>query len=268
MTYTPDQVAHLERINYHAIEPAAAATPGLALDLRDDVVLTASQAFPAPDTTHACLLRTTPDGAEALLDEVLGFFAAQELPPTVFISPACQPAGWDARLRARGFAPAATPEAWMVLTDLDNFVFHSGPRDDLALDRVTPATMDAFAATFLAAFEMPGEYAPALAALMGPSVTLPDTSHYLARLGDEPVGTISLVRYGEYGVLGSAGVMPQHRRGRVLVDLFRTTLHAAQDQGISTLFAQTEQGSKIQGLMLTNNFVPAFTRTAYTLASA
>ena len=258
------EVFRLERINYEALVPVAEITPGLELVIRDDVILTSSETFPAPDTTHACLFRAAPDTLETLLDEVIAYFLDRDLPVTVYVSPACTPNDIGDRLLQRGFYPHESDESWVILDRLEDIVFHS-QRGDIRLHRVGPEDALVFAETFLKGFELPLEAAPVMADMLRPSVDLPTSSHYLAQFEDHDVGTISLVKHQEYGIIGSTGILPEYRRSKVVVELFRAVYGEAQQQGIKHLFAQTEINSTAERLLLANSFRRVFVRQGYTL---
>lgn len=258
------EIVRLERINYEALVPVADVTPGLDLVIRDDVILTGSETFPAPDTTHACLIQSTADSVGGLLDEITAYFRDRRLPVTVFVSPACTPSDLAVQLQARGFAPHEHEESWVVLDRMEDIEFHSR-RHDIVMQRVGEADVQAFAETFLAGFELPLEAAPLLAEMLRPSVNVPTSSHYLAQYDEQTVGTISLIKHGEFGIIGSTGILPEHRRSKVVVELFHAVYREAERQQIKHLFAQTQINSTAERLLLANHFRRAFTRQGYSL---
>ncbi len=261
----PARVHTLERANYAALAPISAVTPGLELILRDDIILTSSAIFPTPDTTHACLLQSSVAQADALIDEAMAYFASRQLPTTFYLSPACTPADLPQRLAARGFVMDKHPESWVVLDDLERIQFRS-ERSDVSVKPITPAQAEDFAETFLLAFDMPVEFAEMLADLLRPSIGLPIITHYLATIGDERAGTISLTQYEQYGIIGSAGVVPHHRSARLVIELFRAIYTESCQKHITTLLAQTRMDSTAEQLLLANHFQRAFARHAYTLS--
>lgn len=256
------RIAAIERANYAALVPIAAVTPGLELMLRDDVILTSSTVFPAPDTTHACMLQTSPTQADALIDQIVDYFATRQLPTTIYLSPVCEPSDLAQRLLGRGFVANEHAESWMVLEQLERIHLHSN-RVDVTVQPVTKDEAESFARTFLLAFEQPVEFASILAELLRPSIGLPTITHYLARVGDDLAGTISLTQHEQYGIIGSAGVLPHHRSSRIVVELFRAIYHEASQKHLTTLVAQTQIGSIAEQLLITNHFARAFVRHAY-----
>lgn len=259
------EAERLERANYLALLPVSAVTPGLELLIRDDVILTSSQMFPAPDTTHACALHAGPDTINALLDEVTGYFQAKELPVNMYVSPACTPADLGERLRARGFVQHEHDESWVVLDNLDVIVYHS-QRTDIEMQPVGVDDALTFAETFLTAFEMPVEFAPPLAEILKPSIGLPTTFHFLAREAGQPIGTISLIIHEQYGIVGSTGILPEFRKTRVVVEMFRAIHTTALQHSVKILFAQTRFDSTAERLLLANSFRRSFVRQGYTLS--
>lgn len=261
-----EEVAFLEWLNYEAMQPVAAVTSGLELTLRDDLILTSSSSFPTPDSTHACLLRTKPEQAEALVDEIIEYFTSRELPPAVYISEACSPNDWANRLEGRGFTRAKTPEAWIILDEITNFKFGE-QNPAVSLRRVQPEEASLFAATFLEAFDMPTEFTEPLADLMRPSIGLPNLTHYIASVDGNPAGTATILKQGKYGILGSGGVVPAYRRNKVTIAGFHAIFMDCLTDNISTLFGQVVPDGVMDRLLSANGFRRAFVRHAYTLES-
>jgi len=258
------RIAELERANYYATLSTAEATPGLEVIIRDDVIITVSEIFPSRDANHACLLQATADTVDGLITDIVDCYHSRGLPATVALSPACAPHDLEARLRKAGFSRQGTPEAWMTLEHVQNRV-----TPDLfggvEVRRITPDRANDFSRVFVEAFDMPPECAPAMAQLLEPSVGLPNVFHYLALIHGEPVGTFSLLHYGTYGVVGSAGVLPKHRRSGAATNLTVQAIREAQRLGIETLIQQTEAGRPLERLLRITGFDTIFTRTYYTL---
>jgi len=264
MNATLQYIADLERVNYAAMLAVAQVTPGLELVLRDDVVITSSQAFPAPDTTHACLLRATPQTADDLVAQVTDYFQARRLPATVFLSPACTPPDLAERLAGRGFVRQAAQEAWLVLENLPDFVMPA-TTPGIAITPVTRSEAATFAGVFMAAFDLPPDFVPWMAQLLEPGMGLPGVYHYLACVDGQPIGVCSLLCYQTWGILGSAGVLPAHRRSGAATSLAVRAAAQALEQGVDTLLLQTSAGAPLERLLRISGFKPAFVRTCYTL---
>ena len=265
MSIDIERVANLEWINYAATQAIIERTPGQTLDLRDDVILTSSQSFPAPDTTHACRLQATQQSVEALLDEVIAHFQSKNLPPTLYLSPACTPADLPARLERRGFKPQPTEEAWLVLEKVAEVAIPATmPGFEVRI--VTTDDVLTFAEVFLAAFEMPPEFAPYLAELLAPSVGVAGVHHYLAWSDDKPVGTSSLICYQDYGIWGSVGVLPAFRLSGAATNLAIAAGKQAKASGINTAILQTAANTMLERLLCMAGFRRLFTRTCYTLS--
>ena len=260
-----ERVAELERANYAASQAIAQVTSSLEVLLRDDVIIMSSQLFPMPDTNNACLLRAAPQTADNLIAEVIDHFGSKGLPATIFISPACTPADLGERLLSRGFVKQEEEEAWLVLDDLLHFTVPA-VNFPIAIRQITPDEVSMFAAVFMAAFEMPVEFAPYMAQFMEPWIGLPGVHHYIAFAGEEPVGTASLICHEHFGILGSCGVVPAHRRSGAATNLAIKAVVDAQNQGADTLMLQTTAGTFLERLLRTYGFKKVFTRTCYTLS--
>jgi hypothetical protein len=257
-------IAELELANYQAILPIAQVTPGLEVIIRDDVIITSSETFPAPDTTHACLLRATPQTAENLITEVTDYFQAKGLPTTIYVSPVCTPNDLAQHLLSRKFIKQEAEEAWLVLYDLPNSGLPA-PMRGTSVRPITKEEVSTFANTFMSAFEMPVDFAPNMAQLLQPCVGLPGVYHYLAIADDQPIGTCSLLCHNQFGILGSVGVLPEYRKRGAATNLAVQAAVQAREQGIDTLMLQTTAGTGLERLLRISGFKKAFVRTCYTL---
>ncbi|MBN1936566.1 MAG: GNAT family N-acetyltransferase [Anaerolineae bacterium] len=263
-TYEIERIAELEWANYAATAAIAQITPGLELILRPDAILSSSEIFPTPDVNHACLLRADSQGIDALIDEMVGYYQAKDLLPTIFVSPACTPADLAERLLARGFARQEGAEAWMVVDDIWAAQIPK-PSPRIEVREIEPEEALTVAQVFMTAFDMSLDFAPAMAQLLAPSVGLPGAHHYLAFLNDEPVGTCSLICHQTFGVLGSAGVIPSRRGGSAATNLAVRAVFDARQEGVRTLMLQTAAGTLLERFLRIYGFKTAFTRTGYTL---
>lgn len=260
-----ERIAKLEWANYAATLPSAQITPGLDVVLREDVILSSSKAFPAPDTNHACLLRATAGTVDKLITEVTDYFQAGGLPAAIYVSPACTPRDLPARLLNSGFHNQAEKEAWLILEDLPNFSIPT-PLPGIAVKHLAGDEVISFAKVFMTAFGLPVDFAPAMAQLLKPSVGLRNVNHYLAASGGRPIGTCSLLQHETFGVLGSVGVVQDQRRSGAATNLVIQALHDARGQGIETIILQTAAGTPLEGLLRVSGFTTAFTRSCYVLS--
>ena len=76
---------------------------------------------------------------------------------------------------------------------------------------------------------------------------------------------MSLLRYEHWGVFGSGGVAPAHRRSGAATNLVIEVIAEAQKHGVDTLMGQTTAGTSLERLLRIIGFERAFTRTCYTL---
>lgn len=260
------RIAELERLNYAATAAIANVTPGLDLYVRDDVIITSSDVFPFPDTTHACLLQATPATIDPLITKIIHYFQVKGLPSTIFVSPACTPADVAERLQQRGFVPQPEVEAWLAFEDLPGFKVPP-LKPKIAVDPVSPANVSTFVRAMLAAFDMPGELEAFMVQLTGPSVGLPGVFHFVALLDEQPIGTCSLICYQNVGILGGVGVVPAHRGSGAVSNLVFQAGKIAQEQGVELVLLQTTAGTLLERLLRISGFKQIFTRIAYTLAN-
>ncbi|MEJ5309441.1 MAG: hypothetical protein WHX52_06690 [Anaerolineae bacterium] len=265
MKVSIEDMAALERQNYVAMQPMVAVTPGVELILRDDVIITSSQVFPTPDANHACLLRATRETAPALIAEVVEHFTSRELPPTVFVSPACAPEELPAFLEAQGFVRQKEREAWMVLEKAEDLV-RSTPSARVEVHSIDKSEAMTFAGVFLKAFGMPEEYATPLAEVMSPSIGLPGMFHYVATFDGEPLGVCTLICHKDLAIVGSAGVIANRRGLKVLSGLTTTVYNDAFAWGCKRALLQTTAGAPFERFLRIAGFKTYFTRTCYTLA--
>jgi GNAT superfamily N-acetyltransferase len=264
MNASRHHIIELEMANYQAILPVARVTPGLEVIIRDDVIITSSETFPAPDTTHACLLRAIPQTIEGLITEVTDYFQAKGLPTTIYVSPACTPNDLSDYLLRHEFVKQDAQEAWLVSYDLSN-VELPDPTRGTSIQPITKEDVSTFANTFMSAFEMPVDFAPYMAQLLQPCVGLPGVYHYLAVADDQPIGTCSLLCHDRFGILGSVGVLPEHRRSGAATNLAIQAAAQAQDEGVDTLMLQTTADTRLERLLRMSGFKRVFVRTCYTL---
>lgn len=260
-----ERVAELEWANYAATLSSARVTPGLDVMLRDNLILTSTVFLPTRDGNHACLLRSPPWGADDLIAEVTDFFRSRELPVAVYLSPACSPNDLTERLSEKGFCKQPEEESWMVLEGLPAFDIPS-PCPGKTVRPVTRSEIGLFAEVFMGAFDMPGDLAAVVVQLLEPGMALPNVHHYLALDEEEqPIGTCSLLCYESFGVLGSAGVLREHRGRGTATALAVRAATDARKLGVETLMLQTAADTPLERFLRISGFKRAFTRSCYTL---
>ncbi len=262
---TVEAMAALERQNYAAMQPMVAVTPGVELILRDDVIITSSQAFPTPDTNHACLLRATRETAPALIEEVVEHFTSRELPPTIYVSPACAPEDLPDVLAARGFVRQKEREAWMVLERGEDLV-RSKPSARVEVHSIDKSEAMTFAEVFLKAFGLPEEYAAPMAEVLSPSIGLPGMFHYVAVFDGEPLGVCTLICHEDLAIFGSVGIVASLRGLKVLSGLVAHAYADADAWGYKRALIQTSAGGALERFARITGLETYFTRTCYTLA--
>ena len=265
MDLSPQQIADLERINPTIMQGLTGVMPGVDVILRDDIVLISSKDFPSADTNLAYLFRTTPEKADALIEEMIEYFQSKDLTPQIMVSPACTPADLPERLLARGFACQEPEESWMMFTGLQKTVIPKIDRS-VTVKRVDSENTNAFAQVMAGAFEMPVEWVSYLAQMLEPTLAVPGFAHYLAFVKGVPAATLTLMCHQQYATIGSAGVLPEYRGTRTIYNMAVEVLSGAKQDGVDIVLSQTTLGPKFERFLRIAGFKLAFRRTGYKLA--
>lgn len=265
MNMTSQEIAELELIIPTITQRLVKTVPGVEVVLRGDIVILSSHSFPSADINRAYLFRTTPENTDALIDEIIDFFKARELPASIMVSPACQPEDLSQRLEARGFACQETDEAWMVLEKLQKAKVPKINKN-VTVKRVENKTdVTDFAEVMTSAYDMPSDWIPFLAQMLEPTVTVPGFAHFLALVKDVPAGTLTLMRHKQYVTIGSAGVLPQYRGTSIMYNMAVDVLSEAKRDGVETVVLQTSLGKRFERYLRIAGFKLAFRRTEYKL---
>ena len=265
MNIDAQKIAELELIIPTIAQGLVEAVPGVEVVLRNDIVILSSHSFPSADINRAYLFRTTPEHTDALIDEVVDFFKARELPASIMVSPACTPVELPQCLEAHGFVRQEVDEAWMILDNLQKVRVPKLTKS-VVVKRVENKTdVTTFAEIMTGAYDMPADWAPSLAQMLEPTVTVPGFAHYLAFVKDVPAATLTLMRHGQYATIGSGGVLPEFRGTRTIYNMAVEVLSAARREGLQTVVSQTSLGPKFERYLRISGFKLAFRRTEYKL---
>jgi GNAT superfamily N-acetyltransferase len=184
---------------------------------------------------HNAVVRAdlTPDQADAAIDASIERFRALGVPGSWHVGPSMQPADLSERLRARGFTGFEPPEPGMAI-ELDAL-----PRDvtsppDLDLQPVRDSRqLDQFRAVLASGFgEGPpeAEWVCATFARIGLDEDS-DWLHYLGRIGDTPVSTVSVFFAAGVAGLYFVCTAPDHRRQGIGAATTLAALRAARARG-------------------------------------
>ena len=265
MNIDPQKIAELELIIPTIAQGLVQAIPGVEVVLRDDIVILSSHSFPSADINRAYLFRTMPERTDALIDEVVDFFKTRELPASIMVSPACQPNDLPQRLEAHGFVRQETDEAWMVLEKLQQAIVPKIDRSVTVKRVENKADVETFAEIMTGAYDMPSDWAPFLAQMLEPTITVPGFAHYIAFVKDVPAATLTLMRHGQYVTIGSGGVLPEYRGTRTIYNMGVEVLSEAKREGVETVVGQTSLGPKFERYLRIGGFKLAFRRTEYKL---
>jgi len=262
---TPQKIAELELIIPTVVQGLAEVVPGVEVLLRDDIVILSSQSFPSADINRAYLFRATSENTDILIDEVVNFFIARELPAIIMVSPACTPGDLPNRLEARGFVRQEVDEAWMILEGLQKVKIPKIDKSDTVKRVENKDDVTTFAEVMTGAYDMPADWTPFLAQMLEPTVTVPGFAHYLAFVKGLPAATLTLMRHKNYVTMGSAGVLPEYRGTRTIFNLAAEVIAEAKHEGVEAIVIQTSLGTKLERYMRIVGFKPAFRRTEYKL---
>lgn len=259
-----EKIVEYETIIPKCIQALGGAMPGVQTLLRDDLVLIHSKDYPALDINRAFLLRETPEKIDCLLEEVIAYFKERGLPTTIMVSPACTPADLPQRLLKRGFVRQEPDECWIVMEHIKSA---KAPRTNpkVVVKQVMKADVEVFAETMVAAFEMTSDWVPMLVTALEPSIDQPNISHYIAFLDQKPVATMTTMHYQDYVILGSGGIIPQHRGTSLLFNFGVNVLVQARDKGADTVLGQTTVGPLFERFLRIYGFKQAFKRQGYFL---
>ncbi|MCB9098410.1 MAG: hypothetical protein H6632_02635 [Anaerolineales bacterium] len=257
------QIAELEKIIYKALVPVARATPGLNVSFRDDVILISNENLPDIDTTHACLVQTSPEHIDALIAEIVDYFKMRNLPPTVFTSAACTPTDIGQRLLELGFIRAQVEEAWMILDEIrPNQQLITG----LQLKKIDEGQVLTFAEVMLTAWGLSTNLAPLMAQTLLPSMALPQVNHFLGFRNDVPIAACTLIGYDQFGIMREPSILPAYQTNQIRADFETMVIENVRQQGVETLLLQTTAETASEKHFEIHGFKRSFTRAMYTLS--
>jgi hypothetical protein len=264
MNLDTQKIIEFEMVIPKCIQALSGVMSGMDVILRDNLVLTYSKDYPSADTNHAFLLRETPEKIDDLIDEVTVYFKERDMPTTIMVSPACTPADLPQRLLKRGFVRQEPDECWLYMEHIQSAkVPKTDPR--IVVKEVKKEDVGLFAETMVAAFEMEPDWTPMLEKILEPSIGQPSVSHYLAFIGQKPVATVTTMHYKEYVVVGSGGVLPQHRGTSLFFNLAVAALLQARNRGADTILGQTVLGPRFERFARICGLKQAFKRQVYIL---
>jgi hypothetical protein len=264
MNLNLEQIVEYESIMPHCLQNMAEAIPGTSVIIRNDLFWIGSTSYPDPGVNRAYCLRTTPEKADELIEEIVEHFKGMGMPASVMISPACTPTDLPQRLLKRDFVKQEPPESWMILDNVQNKIVP--PSDPKILVRqVEPDEVEAFASVSAASYEMSEEWIAPMAQVLLPTIGLPNIRHYLTYIGSKPVAAITFMRYQKYAVLGGAGVLPEFRGKNIIYNMTVNAIKQAKQDGVDTLVLQTLLGPVFERFLRICGFQFAFQRTTYIL---
>jgi|GEM_PF-1376331 len=183
---------------------------------------------PYPRYNHVGYIRVGCDQAEKLIATARDFFREQGLPQVAFLTtPATQPADLAQRLLRQGYRSEAVPVmVW------DGTPLPQPRRADLRVVRLQPGCYELFWQVMSQVF-FPGAVGDYLAAGRK-GVEVADALgafHYVAFLGDQPVGGGTLYRRGRMGGIYNLCTLPAFQRLGVATEVLRVCIADALESG-------------------------------------
>lgn len=214
---------------WRAVPADVAGRHGIALhEVAGAVCLGCASMSGAPILNHAFGVGVAAPAGESELDEIQRFYDGLGVAYSVAVDPAA--GGLGGLLERRGFSKG---RPWMT--------FRRGPSGPtgraggLRIEEAGAGRATAFGAIVAAAFEMPPDFAPWMAAL----ADRPGWTALLALDGDEPVGAAALFVHGGEGWLGMGATVPAHRGRGAQGALFAERLRLAGELGLDAVVTET-----------------------------
>jgi GNAT superfamily N-acetyltransferase len=184
--------------------------------------------------------RFAPDEVDARIDAVIARAAARDVPMMWWTGPSTRPAELGTVLQAKGFTLAARVQGMAV--NLDALVDDLPVPEGLEIDEVRDhAALEAWGRLTARVFDFPDfSLSPwiEMHAAMGIGVDRP-WRHFIARLGDKPVGASSLFCDNDVAGIASVATLPDFRRQGIGSAISLTPLCVARHDGyhVGTLCA-------------------------------
>lgn len=232
-----------------AVYPASGAS---AEPIGDGMAAFAGAGSPI-NRVHGLGMRSQVRGAELAACEE--FFSARREPTRIDLCPLADPS-LIAELRARRYGVAQFKHVWVRTFDAPGG--EPAPVSAIMATPIAESERTLWAQVVASSFQ--GEcIEQADVDLALPTAHKPDTTCFLAWLGDKLAGGGALASRGGVGILFSTSVRPEFRRLGVHAALLEARVRYAHDQGCELLMVQTVPGSASQ-----RNVERAGFRIAYT----
>ena len=173
------------------------------------------------------------------LNDILAFYAADDLEPTFYLSPLGLTRDVASALTAAGFAQQEFEQA--ILYGPPSTELTSPPRH-ITIERVTVENLEDYVITMADGFEMPSAWRAA--AIDEARRTFSGDEHrYLARIGGEPAAVASLRTREGVASLGGGATVPRHRGKGCHLALVRHRLDVAYMLGSTLVMGAANFGS-------------------------
>ncbi len=226
---------------------------------RGDALVIFSRAVLGAGLNFACRIRSDEASIEALLDEIVVWFAARHVSPQVRVSPMTRPANVIPLLQARGFVQTEA-ETQMALAAED-----AGPPANprVSVEKVGRDEVDRWAAIQNIGFGGDGNPGTLFAEMARAAASSPGTTLYLARLDGEPACAGTLTAWESvHGIYGVA-TLPDRRGQGVATALVRHLVRAARAHGDAPVCLQVQTGTATQRWYERLGFRVVYDRTGW-----
>ncbi|HLL89319.1 MAG TPA: GNAT family N-acetyltransferase [Tepidisphaeraceae bacterium] len=175
------------------------------------------------------------------LGDVLAWFAADGIDPPFHLGPARFDATVAAALTDRGYGQAAFTQAILYGTPA---ALLAPAAEGVTVERVTPATYEAFAAVTAGGFGWPDAWRAAAVRGLIEDVSAADAPlAFLARYGGEPAGAATLTVRDSVAGLGGGAVLSAFRARGCHLALVRHRVAIAAELGCELIVGGADYGS-------------------------
>ncbi len=208
----------------------------------------------------ACRVRSTEQGLDELLDELIEWFSWRNCKPHVRVNPLSQPGDIAQRLKRRGFTQTEA-ETQMILREEDT-ERASNPR--VTIEKVGMDDLVPWLGIQNLGFGSDGPTSPMSIELNRASIGA-GACPYWARLDGEPVGAAMLTSHeNAWGIYGVA-TLPQARGQGVGTVLMRRMIADARERAPGPICLQAETGGYAQRWYERLGFRVVYDRTGWSL---
>jgi ribosomal protein S18 acetylase RimI-like enzyme len=257
---THDLIEQLSAAHYRFLS----LWPGAVRTQTHGALLVGNRLVPIPFRSHATLVRARPDQVEGLIRAARGFFTGLGALPAFQLDPETWPADLPAALVRAGFQPQVE-ESWMTCDPATAGQGINGPA--LQIEPLTaessPAAVQAYVDCYNTSFRTPESTWAGMGESFRGVLRHRAGRHYLAHVGDEPAGSMSLFAAGGLGCVYNVGTFAAFRGQGIATSLLLHLFGEARRLKVHTLFLQAVHQGPAQPLYQRLGFQTAFVRAWY-----